>query len=102
MYAHTFLAACSYDVPIWKFHGLYEDFVYRAACYFLSRLSQRYSRLVPTHTHSMLHTHMQSFLAIEDIGDSLDSVEALITKHKNFEKSLVAQEEKFKVRIYYS
>lgn len=46
-----------------------------------------------------MHTHMQSFLAIEDIGDSLDRVEALITKHKNFEKTLVAQEEKFKVRI---
>lgn len=42
---------------------------------------------------------MQLFLANEDIGDSLDSVEALITKHKNFEKSLVAQEEKFKVQI---
>ena len=41
---------------------------------------------------------LQSFLAVEDIGDSLDSVEALITKHKNFEKSLLAQEEKFKVR----
>lgn len=41
---------------------------------------------------------MQLFLAVEDLGDSLDSAEALITKHKNFEKSLVAQEEKFKVR----
>ena len=45
---------------------------------------------------------MQSFLAVEDVGDSLDSVEGLITKHKNFEKSLVAQEEKFKVRILWS
>ncbi len=40
----------------------------------------------------------QAFLAVEDIGDSLDVVEALTTKHNNFEKSLVAQEEKFKVR----
>jgi len=39
----------------------------------------------------------QLFLANEDIGDSLDEVETLITKHKNFEKSLTAQEEKFKV-----
>lgn len=42
---------------------------------------------------------LQSFLAIEDIGDSLDSAETLINKHKNFEKSLIAQEEKFKVSI---
>lgn len=40
---------------------------------------------------------LQSFLAIEDVGDSLDSVEALIKKHENFEKSLAAQEEKSKV-----
>ena len=40
----------------------------------------------------------QLFLANEEIGDSLDEVESLITKHKNFEKSLTAQEEKFKVR----
>ena len=39
----------------------------------------------------------QSFLANEDIGDSLEGVEALITKHENFEKTLAAQEEKFKV-----
>lgn len=42
---------------------------------------------------------LQSFLAVEDIGDSLDAVEALTTKHNNFEKSLVAQEEKFKVSV---
>ena len=41
---------------------------------------------------------LQSFLANEDIGDSLESVEALITKHENFEKTLAAQEEKFKAR----
>ena len=33
----------------------------------------------------------------EDLGDSLDSVEALSKKHDDFEKSLVAQEEKIKV-----
>lgn len=42
---------------------------------------------------------LQSFLAIEDVGDSLDSVEALIKKHENFEKSLAAQEEKCKVSL---
>lgn len=30
------------------------------------------------------------------MGDSLDSVEALIKKHEDFEKSLAAQEEKIK------
>jgi len=30
------------------------------------------------------------------LGDSLDSVEALIKKHEDFEKSLAAQEEKIK------
>ena len=34
----------------------------------------------------------------EDLGDSLDSVEALSKKHDDFEKSLAAQEEKIKVR----
>lgn len=34
----------------------------------------------------------------EDLGDSLDSVEALIKKHEDFEKSLAAQEEKIKVK----
>lgn len=38
----------------------------------------------------------QAFLANEDVGDSLDSVEALLKKHEDFEKSLVAQEEKIK------
>lgn len=36
----------------------------------------------------------EAFLANEDLGDSLDSVEALIKKHEDFEKSLAAQEEK--------
>ena len=34
------------------------------------------------------------FLANEDLGDSLDNVEALIKKQEDFEKSLAAQEEK--------
>lgn len=38
----------------------------------------------------------QAFLANEDVGDSLDSVEALLKKHEDFEKSLAAQEEKIK------
>ena len=33
----------------------------------------------------------QAFLANEDLGDSLDSVEALFKKHIDFEKSLTAQ-----------
>ena len=39
---------------------------------------------------------LQAFLANEDLGDSLDSVEALFKKHDDFEKSLAAQEEKIK------
>ena len=35
-------------------------------------------------------------MANEDLGDSLDSVEALFKKHDDFEKSLTAQEEKIK------
>eukprot|EP00051_Salpingoeca_urceolata_P021153 m.326944 g.326944 ORF g.326944 m.326944 type:complete len:2477 (-) comp19745_c14_seq3:188-7618(-) len=38
----------------------------------------------------------ESSLATEDLGDSLDSVEALLKKHDDFEKSLQAQEEKTK------
>lgn len=40
--------------------------------------------------------YVQAFLANEDVGDSLDSVEALLKKHEDFEKSLAAQEEKIK------
>uniref|UniRef100_A0A2A6CFM8 Spc-1 n=1 Tax=Pristionchus pacificus TaxID=54126 RepID=A0A2A6CFM8_PRIPA len=36
----------------------------------------------------------EAFLANQDLGDSLDSVESLIKKHEDFEKSLNAQEEK--------
>lgn len=38
----------------------------------------------------------EAFLSNDDLGDSLDSVEALIKKHEDFEKSLAAQEEKIK------
>lgn len=38
----------------------------------------------------------EAFLANDDLGDSLDSVEALMKKHDDFEKSLAAQEEKIK------
>ncbi|MPC51704.1 Spectrin alpha chain [Portunus trituberculatus] len=38
----------------------------------------------------------EAFLENEDLGDSIDSVEALIKKHEDFEKSLAAQEEKIK------
>jgi spectrin alpha len=39
----------------------------------------------------------EAFLANDDLGDSLDGVEALIKKHEDFEKSLAAQEEKIKL-----
>lgn len=39
----------------------------------------------------------EAFLANEDLGDSLDSVEALIKKHEDFDKSLAAQDEKIKI-----
>ncbi|XP_013909675.1 PREDICTED: spectrin alpha chain, non-erythrocytic 1-like, partial [Thamnophis sirtalis] len=39
-------------------------------------------------------SNLQAFLLNEDLGDSLDSVEALLKKHEDFEKSLSAQEEK--------
>ena len=38
----------------------------------------------------------EAFLNNQDLGDSLDSVEAMIKKHEDFEKSLAAQEEKIK------
>ncbi|XP_072162112.1 spectrin alpha chain [Bemisia tabaci] len=38
----------------------------------------------------------EAFLANTDLGDSLDSVEALMKKHEDFEKSLAAQEDKIK------
>lgn len=39
-------------------------------------------------------TKQEAFLSNDDLGDSLDSVESLIKKHEDFEKSLAAQEEK--------
>ena len=45
---------------------------------------------------------VQAFLLNEDLGDSLDSVEALLKKHEDFEKSLSAQEEKITVRYIHS
>ncbi|CAH8828990.1 unnamed protein product [Trichobilharzia szidati] len=38
----------------------------------------------------------EALLEINDVGDSLDSVEALIRKHEDFEKSLLEQEEKMR------
>ena len=35
----------------------------------------------------------------EDVGDTLDAVEALVKRHSDFEKSLVSQDEKFKVSL---
>ena len=37
---------------------------------------------------------VQAFLDNDDLGDSVDGVEALLKKHEDFEKSLSAQEEK--------
>lgn len=37
----------------------------------------------------------EAFLANEDLGDSLDSAEALLKKHNDFETSLAAQDVKF-------
>ena len=39
---------------------------------------------------------VQAFLGNQDVGDSLDGVEVLVKKHEDFEKSLLAQEEKVK------
>ena len=39
-------------------------------------------------------TLFQAFLDNDDLGDSVDGVEALLKKHDDFEKSLSAQEEK--------
>ncbi|CAO2598255.1 Spectrin alpha chain, non-erythrocytic 1 [Lemmus lemmus] len=51
----------------------------------------------PATTQKMLQVHSlllyRAFLLNEDLGDSLDSVEALLKKHEDFEKSLSAQEE---------
>ena len=36
----------------------------------------------------------EAFLDNQDLGDSLDAVEAMMKKHEDFEKSLAAHEEK--------
>eukprot|EP00731_Ephydatia_muelleri_P023860 Em0016g131a len=41
-------------------------------------------------------TKQEAVLAMEDIGDSLDTTEALLKKQEDFEKTMAAQEEKFK------
>lgn len=37
----------------------------------------------------------EAFLSNDDLGDSLDSAEALLKKHNDFETSLAAQDVKF-------
>ena len=44
----------------------------------------------------MIHLSFQTFLASDELGNSLNGVEVLIKKHENFDKTLVAWEEKFK------
>lgn len=39
----------------------------------------------------------KAFLADDNLGDSLDGVEALIRKHEDFDKSFAAQAEKVNV-----
>ena len=51
-----------------------------------------YHAFLPT----FLSSFPQAFLANEDVGDTLNGVEALIKKHEDFDKSLAAQEEKIK------
>ena len=41
----------------------------------------------------------KAFLADDNLGDSLDGVEALIRKHEDFDKSFAAQEDKIKVLV---
>ena len=49
-------------------------------------------------TYFLINVAFQTFLANEDLGDSIDEVEVLMKKHDDFEKSLNAQEEKIKVK----
>lgn len=46
--------------------------------------------------HIGLYT-LQSVMSSEKEGESLESAESLLKKHEDFQKSLSAQEEKFKV-----
>lgn len=41
----------------------------------------------------------KAFLADDNLGDSLDGVEALIRKHEDFDKSFAAQAEKVNVSM---
>ncbi|KAG7248943.1 hypothetical protein CRUP_034136, partial [Coryphaenoides rupestris] len=50
--------------------------------------------LLNTNHYASEEVKEKAFLLNEDLGDSLDSVEALLKKHEDFEKSLSAQEEK--------
>ena len=51
--------------------------------------------ILPIPTEHMLN-FLQTFLASDELGDSLNGVEVLIKNHEDFEKTLVAWEEKFK------
>ena len=52
---------------------------------------------VIVHITVVCDTCLQAFLVNDDLGESLDSVEALSKKHDDFERSLAAQDEKIKV-----
>ena len=49
-----------------------------------------------THKACVCYNSFQTFLASDELGDSLNGVEVLIKKHEDFEKTLAAWEEKFK------
>lgn len=53
-----------------------------------------------SNTNKSFCMFLQAFLADDNLGDSLDSVEALIKKHEDFENSFAAQEEKIKVYVH--
>lgn len=56
--------------------------------------------ILPTeHTRYVNANSLQTFLASDELGDSLNGVEVLIKNHEDFEKTLVAWEEKFKVKL---
>lgn len=58
--------------------------------------NKRYAIFCTAREHACCYC-LQTFLASDELGDSLNGVEALIKKHEDFEKTLVAWEEKFKV-----
>jgi len=59
-------------------------------------LNKKYAYFSAKHAYKYCYC-FQAFLASDELGDSLNGVEALIKKHEDFEKTLVAWEEKFKV-----